>query len=71
MSHMVVQLASIVAIVREVEDQVSRRMLLIKERSNSTEVVLMEGVIVRIGHGCAWVCVCVCVTVVVVVECET
>ena len=44
--------------VRKVKDEVARWMLLIKECSNSAEIVLMEGVIMRIGHGCDEVSAC-------------
>ena len=50
-THMIVKLASIITMVRKVKDEVARWMLLIKECSNGVEVVLMEGVIMRIGHG--------------------
>ena len=44
--------------VRKVKDEVARWMLLIKECSNGVEVVLMEGVIMGIGHGYVGVSAC-------------
>lgn len=50
-THVIVKLASVITMVRKVKDEVSRWMLLIKECSNSAEVILMERIVMRIGHG--------------------
>ena len=49
---MVVQLARIIAVFREVEDKVARRMFLIQKHSDRANVVLVERIVMRIGHSC-------------------
>ena len=47
---MVVQLAGIIGVIGEVEDEVARGMFLIEESSDRADAVLMERVVVGIGH---------------------
>ena len=47
---MIVQLASVVGVAGEVEDKVGRGMFLIKKCPYGCDTVLVEGIVMRVGH---------------------